>query len=306
MTTVDVRAIEDTLVVHFGTEQPRINAYTLASTLVSLADAAKAANAAINPGYEVEVVVEALGSGSFRATVRSVYRGASNLFSRENLKAVALAVVASFVYQHTLAPDQSVTVNVNSDEVVIEQGDTKIVIPRTVHEALEQVSRDEAFRDSINKVVRSVEDDPDVRSLGFGDDPRQPEPPLQIPRERLLSLPEVSSALEGETRELDELTTVEIVRAILERSRRRWEFVWNGIRISAPVLDSAFYDDFFAHRIKIAPGDALNVRLRIKQRRHPDIGVFVNESYEIPEVVSHVPRPTQARMEWDSSPDDAA
>lgn len=296
MATIDVRAFEDTLIVHFGTDQPRVNAYTLATTLISIADAAKAANAAVNPGYEVEVVVEALGAGSFKATVRSVYRGVSNLFSRDNLKAIALGVVASFVYQHTLAPDQQVMVNVNEDEVIIEQGGNKIIIPRAVHEALRQVDRDTAFRDSIYNVARAVEKDPDVRSIGFGSDSNEPVPPVQIPRDRLLALPKEADALEPEVREKEEVTNIEIVRAILERSRRRWEFVWHGVRISAPVTDAKFYDDFFAHRIKIAPGDSLNVRLRIKQRRSPDIGVYVNESYEVVEVLSHVPRPAQAGL----------
>ncbi len=60
--------------------------------------------------------------------------------------------------------------------------------------------------------------------------------------------------------------------------------------ISAPVADKRFYDEFFAHRITIAPGDALRVRLKIFQRRDPDIGVFMNESYEVLEVLEHLPK----------------
>ena len=71
MPTMTVGTFEDSFVIHFGTELPRVNAYTLATTLVNRADAA---NAAIYPGYDIEVVVEALGSGSFRTTVRAVHR----------------------------------------------------------------------------------------------------------------------------------------------------------------------------------------------------------------------------------------
>jgi hypothetical protein len=92
------------------------------------------------------------------------------------------------------------------------------------------------------------------------------------------------------------LTIVRIVRAILERSKRRWEFVWNGVRIAAPVLDDQFYDDFFAHKITIAPGDALEVRLRIRQRLNREIGVYFNESYDVLEVLRHVPRSRQSNF----------
>ena len=61
---IRVGEFEESIVIHFGTEGQRINAYTLATTLVNLADAARAANFAINPGYDIEVVVETLGGGS--------------------------------------------------------------------------------------------------------------------------------------------------------------------------------------------------------------------------------------------------
>ena len=67
MPVVNIAAFDDAVVLHFETENHRINAYTLASTLVALADAAKSANASVNPGFDIEVVVEALGPGSFRA-----------------------------------------------------------------------------------------------------------------------------------------------------------------------------------------------------------------------------------------------
>lgn len=61
MRVLDIGKFESSIVLHFDTEDTRINAYTFASTLVALADAAKAANASVNPGCEIEVVVEALG-----------------------------------------------------------------------------------------------------------------------------------------------------------------------------------------------------------------------------------------------------
>ncbi len=113
---------------------------------------------------------------------------------------------------------------------------------------------------------------------------------MEIPRERFAALPAFVEAMPGDVREREEITEVQIVRAILERSDRRWQFVWNGVTIAAPVLDRAFYDDFFAHRITIAPGDALEVRLRIRQERRPELGVFVNKTYEVLQVFKHIPR----------------
>lgn len=297
MATVRISQFEESFVVHFGVDGRQINAYTLASTLVGIADAARAANATLNPGYDIEVVVEALGGGSFRAKLKSVYRGASNLFSKQALQAIVFGVIANFVYQHTLAPDTKVTVTVAAEEVVVEQGDTRIVVPRRVHEATQAIQKQPEFVAGMREAVEAIEGDTTVRSLGFSATLDTP-PDLTVLREEFARLPTVTEAPENETRDLPpQEADVQILRAILEKSRRRWEFVWNGTRFPAPVVDETFFADFAAHKIRIAPGDHLKVVLRIKQRRIPGVGIFVNESYEVLQVLEHVPHAdTQATL----------
>lgn len=296
MPTLSVSQFEDSFTVHFGSEYSRINAYTLATTLVGIADAAKIANSSVNPGYEIEVVVEALGPGSFKATLRTIYAEANNLFSKDNLRTIVLAIVANFIYQHTLAPDTDVTVTVGDTEVVIAQGDTRIVVPREIHEATQEIEKSPQFRKGIGDAVRAIESDRTIEDLGISPNMESP-PEVRIPRERFAILTEEVAGPSSDEREMVEVTDLQILRAILERSRRRWQFVWNGIKISAPVTDESFYNEFFAHRITIAPGDVLRVRLRVKQRRNSDLGIFMNESYEVVEVLEHRQRETQSRIQ---------
>jgi len=296
MASVHISEFEESFVIHFGVDGKQINAYTLASTLVGIADAARAANAALNPGYDIEVVVEALGGGSFRAKLRSVYRGASNLFSKQALQAIVFSVIANFVYQHTLAPDSKVVVSVATDEVVVQQGDTRIVVPRNVHEATQRVQQQPAFMTGMQEVVDAVQSDTTIRSVGFSSEIDLP-PQITIPREDFGRIPTVTVTPEEDARDLPpQEADVQILRAILEKSRRRWEFVWNGTRFAAPVLDERFYADFAAHKITIAPGDHLTVILRIRQRRIPGVGIFVNESYEVIEVLKHISQATQITL----------
>jgi hypothetical protein len=294
--TIDLAEYEDALVIHFGVEGKRINAYTLATVLVGIADAARAANAMINPGYEIAVVVEALGSGSFKATIKSIYRGAANVFTRDNLRAIVLSVIANIVYQHTFALGQKVVVNVGITEVCVQQGDTRIVIPRAVHDAAQAVAESSGVRRGIGEALRAVAVDKEIRTLSLTSDPDEPTA-VEIPRERF---PTVAAAIEdtdSESRDLLEVADLEIVRAILAPSRRKWEFVWQGIRVSAPILDDSFYSSFSAHIITIAPGDMLKVRLRIHQQRTPGTGIFVNRGYEVIEVIKHVSRPKQENLD---------
>ena len=296
MATIDLTGIEDTIILHFRKEGARINAYTLASALVALADAIKEANSAINMGYSVEVVVEALEDGSFRIRIRTLYRSLKNLFSKQNVKAILLAVLASYIYERTLAPKEEIIVNVDTKSVVIEHGDDRIIVPRDVYDEKENVKNLARFQETVGKAFHVIKEDQEITSFSLdrGADPKDQLP--EIPREDFdkIALPPEE---EEDEKEITEVADLQIIRAILERSRRKWEFSWHGVKIPAPVLDQRFYDDFFAHRITIAPGDKLEVVLKIHQKRDPQTSVYTNSTYEVIQVREHHPKPqTQQEM----------
>lgn len=296
MEVIDIREYEEEVILHFGSERRKINAYTLASSLVFLADAIKEANSIINPGYDVEVLVEAFGEGSFRAKVKTTYKGLKNLFNVNRLEAIALGIIASFIYQYTLAPDTDVKVIVNDNQVIIEQGDKKIIVPKTVYDAQKEVEKSEKFRKSISNTFQAIEKDNNITSFGFTKNIDDIEPDIIIPRERfpLLSAP---IELDESQREIQEVAELQIKRAILEKSKRKWEFIWRGIKISAPVLDEYFYKDFFAHKIMVAPGDSFEAILKIYQNKDEDTGIYTNVKYEVIEIHRHIPRYSQSEID---------
>lgn len=297
MTDIDLRSVGDTIVLHLRKQQHSINAYTLATTLVALADAAKAANEQINPGYEIEVVVETLSDGSFKAKIRAVYRSVGTLLSRQNIKSIILAVIASFVYEHTLAPDKSIKVIVNTDEVIIEQEDKRIIVPREVHDAEQQVNTSSRFREKIGQAFDAILKDSEIESVSIDpDDVEEHElPPIQREHIERIAIP---PSQDVDQQVVDEIADLQIIRAILEKSRRRWEFSWKGFRVAAPILHEQFYKDFISHRITIAPGDTLKARLRIFQTLDPSTGVMINDRYEVIEVLTHhqAPKYTQGEI----------
>lgn len=294
MTTLEVRREVDRFVLYFETPRREINAYALASALVGLADAVREANAVVNPGYRVEVIVEALSEGSFTATVRTVFTKARDLFSHQAVQAVIWGIVATHIYEKAIKTDEPPKITVTDDMVVIEVGKDKIIVPKDIYEAKKQVERSERFNGAIGRVFEAAKADPSVTGVAFTDD-RPNSYPMIISRTKFdIFRPGDDDA--QNMREIVEITQVEISRAILERGRRRWEFFWRGFKIAAPILDEKFFDRFFAHEIMIAPGDALEVALRLVQERNEDSGIFVNVRYEIVEVLNHVPRLKQSAI----------
>jgi hypothetical protein len=288
MTEIDLRPIGDTIILHIRKEGHSINAYLLAATLVALADAAKQANAQINPGYEIEVVVEALSDGSIRAVLRAVYHNLGNLFSKEALKAIVWGIISTYIYEQTLAPDKKVSIVVNSEEVIIEQEGTKIIVPRQVYEAEQKIKSSNRFQSKIGEAFDAILKDPEINSLSLDTGTSLQNESPAISREYMehIALPPNE---DEQTQVIEEIADLQIIRAILEKSKRRWEFSWKGFKIPAPILDEKFYNDFISHQIVIAPGDKLKVRLRVFQRRDTAIGIYVNDHYEVIEVIQHEP-----------------
>jgi hypothetical protein len=293
---INIAQFDDVLVLHFVTEGQRLNVYTLASTLIAIADAAKAANASLNPGCDVEVVVEAIGPGSFRAKIRALYKKHKSVLGVTQLvTGIVIGVLGNYVYDRTLAPDDAVKIEVHSDEVIIKRGNDRVIVPRNVYDATKLAEKNPEFPKAMTRAFEALARDEEVQ--GFALVPRMdsPTPDVVIHRadiQRAALLPIESP----NSRIVPEIVDLQIIKAILERSRRKWEFMWRGVKISAPVTDEKFYVNFFAHEITIAPGDSLQVTLHVHQVKDPSTGIYRNTRYEVVQVHSHTPRMRQMPM----------
>jgi hypothetical protein len=262
---------------------------------VSIADAAKAANDALNLGYDIEIVVEAIGPGSFRAMLRAVYTQSRNLFSAESVRAVILGVIAAFIYERAFSVKPDIKVEISTNEVVIKSGNDRVVVPRQVYDATRLAEQNPKFGRAIDKTFHAVGDDEQVNGIAIVNKMDAPPPDFIITQDVIHQI-DIDITPEPAARIIKEACDLQIVKAILERSSRKWEFMWRGVRTSAPVLDAKFYTDFFAHDITIAPGDELQVMLAITQERDDKTGIYTNVDYKVIEVFKHVQRLRQTHM----------
>jgi hypothetical protein len=140
-----IAEFRNTVILYFQSPESSINAYALAATLVAIADSAKAAARTLNSGIEIEIVVESLSSGSFRAKVTTIAREAGLFAKNQVVTGVIIGVLASYVYDHTLGKKEPVQVIVQTDEVVVVSGNDRVVIPRAIHEAQQIVEKNPIF-----------------------------------------------------------------------------------------------------------------------------------------------------------------
>lgn len=140
MKEIDLRVFEDQFIIHYGCEKHLVNANTLAQSLIRISESLKITDALINPGYELEIFVEAIGVGSFRISIKSFKKAISNIFSTHNIKSIAIALIASFIW-HLLQGDKEINIIVNDDSYIMETEDERIILPKDAEEYFDTIKK---------------------------------------------------------------------------------------------------------------------------------------------------------------------
>jgi hypothetical protein len=136
---------EDAIVLHFGGKAGSIDAYTFAEALIGFADTAYAVSSTIDPGQEIEIIIEATGPGSFRAVIRRLKKKYGGTLSPV-AGLIFWGVVTNLIYDATLKKDDPVLITVNTNEVIIKHGHDTVIVPRNVYDASENAKKNPAVR----------------------------------------------------------------------------------------------------------------------------------------------------------------
>lgn len=284
--THDFTQFEDTLVLHFGTEGHTINAETLAESLLGISNTIKYTEAKVNFGYDISLVIESTGEGSFKVVTKVVRWSKDNLFSSAAIASVVLSLVSSAIWD-AMHPDDPINIISNDNEYIVQRGNERIILPKAAGEHYEAIVNDKSIKKEISRTFESVEKDPTISNVSFHSSDNET-PALVVPREQFAVLSrEVNEVAEPQFNEVN--VTLVITRAIFVRSRRKWEFKWGGRTISGPILDDSFFSQLQAHSITLGYGDTLEVRLKIISQFDPKLGIDVEKGFEVVEVYRHIP-----------------
>jgi len=255
---------------------------TFGNALVSLAEAIRAINHEVNPGYGLEIQIEAVGPGSFRARLKTTKKSLRNLFSGASARDVVIALFATFLWEKVISPDEPPRIIIDGEAVIIEHGDDRIIVPKEVFDQKAKVERSSSVNRHVARSMEVLESDPSVTSLGIARGLRDPEPVIEFPREMfpIIRHNAVLPPEEGR-RHQDHDAVLTVHKAVFERSTRKWEFVWSGFRISAPIVDQSFFDRLEGREVSLGQGDAFKATLRVHQVFDRMSGTWLNERYEV-------------------------
>ena len=299
MATIDLRdySDEEGFVLHFGGRPHEVNTYTFANALVAFSDAYRELHGQVYLGEAIELRLEALAPGSFRGKVKGIRKGLTGLMSGA-VQHVVLPILVTFLYTEYLVPEKEIVVEVSDDHVVSQHGDDRIIVPREAYNQSQKLPSPERVRERIGKTIEAVEEDESVESIGVARTLESPAPMVDIPRKDFSMVVELSAVRESTptSRVKPEKVVLNILKAVFSDQRRKWDFVWNGVKISAYINDAVFTADIVNRKYTIGTGDAIECILDIDQERDESAGVWLNVGYAVKEVLRYIPATQQSQQ----------
>ena len=170
----------DTIVLHFGGAEGSIDAYTLAEALIGFADMARAISATVDPGTDIEILVEATGPGSYRTRIRRIKKDYGGLLAVGGT--VFWGIVSNYIYDNYIKNDPPPQVTVNADGTVVKTGKYTIIVSAAVHSGTEHAKQNPAVQSGLAKTFAALEADENVKDFGVTGSLTDPEPKFIIPR----------------------------------------------------------------------------------------------------------------------------
>lgn len=295
---VAVESDGEEIILHFTIDAEGVDAPTFGNALIAFDGLYRAINGVLNPDVEVEIEFIRSDQGSIQAILRCFRRDTATLLKRPFLYVVypiLIGIIANYL------SSQDVKIIVTDDSYVVESGHEHYVLPRQAEHKAAEVQRNPSVRHSVRNFFSVVESDPNINGVDFRS-PRAPDQPM-IPIERdkfaaLRDLPEiVAPELPKHKQETYSRQRVVVVTAVLEGSTtRKWQFLWNGLKIRADIHDIDFFEKLALHEYEFGQGDSLLIDLVAEQELNEFVHAYENKSYHVIKVHSHTQGPKQPSM----------
>jgi hypothetical protein len=297
------------IVIYFQTAHyaPGIDAQAFGHALVAFDALYRSISSILNPGIVLEIEFVRSDQGSVKAVLKAIKKDVTGL-----VKAPVSLIVLPFLINilSSWLSDSSVRILVSDTSYVVERGSEQIVLPREAADKAKKVEESPQVRETVRNFFTAVEADPNVRSVDFRSGASPDLPVIPIERERFAILRElpnvVPSVLPKIRTQPFQLQQVVVLKAVLERSKSKWQFLWNGQRISADITDDSFFAKLANHEYEFGQGDLLTVDLLADQELNEIVGAYENRRFHVTRVYSHTKGPKQGRLELrsaDENPD---
>ncbi len=280
--------------IKFDKADHAIDAETYAKSLLAMTSVMTEVNYQSKSNHNINIDVTAQSPGSF--DVELVIRAVKDLFSDESVQYLSglVTIVGGLFGLRKIwhKADQEKT-ETNGDQVSIKNTNGDVMYKTTTNIYNIYMSN-QAIQDSLTDNFRALEKDETVQGFEINhegettrvdrDEFHEMAKPVQVqlPDQDIVEVP----------------ASLVIVKLVFEGSNRKWDFLYNGTKISATIQDKDFWSQIDNGK-SFAKGDTMVATLRIIRRYDPTVGAFINDDYQVINIRGHNPRGERQQAGFD-------
>ncbi|MDQ7790425.1 MAG: hypothetical protein RDU41_10320 [Clostridia bacterium] len=269
---------------------------TLLISLLHLAEILKAISKKDIPPEALGIAITATERGSFTVFLELTHQVATTVATlfpdaksaAESLSRVAAGFLGLLALKKLLKgekPDK-VEVDNNTGTVVVAKDGSTVNVSQTVYHVY---AKNPVANDHLEKMFERLSDNPEVSGFNV-------EAPkigrFSATSEEFPGFANNNELIQDQEKtELIENAWVSVLKVVFQKSRK-WEFIFNGEKISALIADERFWQQVDAGK-QFGKGDALIVDLEAIKVFEEELNCYVTRSYKVVRVLEHHPRSKQ-------------
>lgn len=261
----------------------QIDVDTLLISLLHFAEITKNISKEISPGEHIQIKINPAEKGSFIINLELI-RNVVGLFKPDNINSLATVLEAIVNILHIKQflkgkkPDK--TEQKNGTIIILNSGAQLVVADKV----FQVYSKNHDINEHINGLFNNLSEAPEIEGLsidagdlGF----------FHAHRSDFNGLAQENELLKEEE-EVDIIhTELSVVKVVFQR-KRKWEFIYQGNKISALVEDEDFWRQIDSG-IRFGKGDILVVDLEITKVFDNEVHCFINKSFKVLRVYERRP-----------------
>ncbi len=275
--------------VKYEKQQPSINAETYVQSLISLTTILREINYQVGDNEGVGVNVLAQEPGSFDVAlevIKLAHHNASLIKSGIEVLAGLVNITLGVIElkKHFANSDESKT-EIDGDQVNIKDTNGDVIF-QTNKNTYNIFMYNQAVNDAVSDQFEAVSKDPEMEALSISTD----EKTVTISKEDFPVLSRKRIVEVGETDTVEVAAQVTISKLVLDNPDRKWEFVYNGAKVSGKIVDQDFWAKIMNGEVSFSNGDVLIGDLIIEREYDAALGVYLNNDYSLANIRQHLPR----------------
>ncbi len=286
--------------IKFEKNDPSINLDTYTKALAAINTMVKEVNYQTNSvDGDVAVRIVAEKPGSFDVAfelVRLAVENGEMIFKGIEALSLVISIVVGVIEIKKHLGDRDATdkqnVDIQGDQVNIknEQGE---VVFKTTRQTFNIFLNNQTVNDAVSAQFQAIKDDEEIEAITY----KNGDNTVTVTKESFETLSKKRRVKVNDSKTSTVAATLVISKLVLDNKNQKWQFINQGVKISATIDDDDFWAKVLEGREAFANGDRLICDLETIRDYRKELGAYVDKEYIVKNVRDHQRREVYEQLE---------